>query len=47
MNTQQSATPFPKPDYRAKPHPKPVKWRRALVAQACYEAVARELGVAK
>lgn len=45
MNTQQSATPFPRADHRAKPHPKPTKWRRGLVRQACYEAIARELEV--
>lgn len=45
MNTAQSVTPMQRPDYRAKPHPRPVRWRRALVQAACEQAVARELGV--
>ena len=45
MNYQASAEPFQRPDYKAKPHSKPVKWHRAEVARACYEAVARGLGV--
>ena len=45
MNTQQSATPFPRADHKAKKHGKPTKWRRGLVRQACYEAIARELEV--
>lgn len=27
--TAMSVTPMPKADYRAKPHPRPTKWRRA------------------
>lgn len=45
MNTQQSAEPFQRPDHKAKPHPRPTKWTRPAVRQACLEAVARELGV--
>jgi len=42
----QSVTPMQRPCHKAKPHPRPIKWRRALVRQACEQAVARELGVA-
>jgi len=40
-----NATPMHRPDYRAKPHPRPIKWRPAVVRQACEIAVARALGV--
>jgi len=43
--TAQSVTPMPRPNHKAKSHPRPVKWRRALVQQACERAVARGLGV--
>lgn len=43
--TAQSVTPMPRPNHKAKPHPKPVKWRRAVVRQACEQAVARALEV--
>lgn len=45
MSAAMSVTPMPRADYRAKPHPRPTKWRRASVQAACERAVARELGV--
>jgi hypothetical protein len=45
MAYQASATPFQRPDHKAKPHPRPTKWTRPAVARVCYEAVAIGLGV--
>jgi len=46
MPFAMSATPMHRPDYKAKKHSKPIKWRPAVVRQACELAVARALGVA-
>lgn len=40
---QASVEPIRKPDYKAKPHSKPIKWRRADVRRACERAVERAL----
>ena len=47
--TAQSATPFPRPDHKAKKHgrPKPKAHYRRVVRRQCELAIAAELGVGK
>lgn len=45
MNTQESATPFPRPDHKAKRHPKPTTHYRKVVRRQCEIAIGLALGL--